>query len=486
MSTPWIPTIGLEIHIQLNTNRKLFSFSGTAFGKPSNTQASFIDMGLPGTLPIPNRDAIRMAIKFGLALRGQIATLTRFSRKNYFYPDLPKGYQTTQDAFPIIQGGTLVIKDPSFGEKTIALTRAHLEEDAGKSIHDSHAAATGLDYNRAGVPLLEIVTEPQLDNAHEAILFLKKIHALVVCLGICTGNMQEGAFRCDANVSVRQGHDAPLGNRVEIKNLNSFKFIEKAINHEIERQIETLEDGGQISQETRLFDTAQGITKTMRSKENADDYRYFPDPDLPSISIPNTFIAEVQSTLPELPWEKEARFQKDYLLSAYDSQILTSDMALADYFETIFKHQPVSPKTAANWVISELLSLVNKNNVALKDAPIQPNHMAQLIAYTDDNTISGSAGKTIMAHLWTGPESNIDAIIDHHQLRQNNNAEELVVMIEAILEAHPNQLNAYLNGKDKLFGFFVGQVMKQSKGQANPKLLSEILKQKLGEAKPST
>lgn len=479
MTQSWIPTIGLEIHIQLKTARKLFSFSSNAFGAPSNTQASFIDLGLPGTLPIPNLDAIRMAIKFGLALDSDIATLTRFSRKNYFYPDLPKGYQITQDAFPIIRGGSIEIQTDDDTTKTIALTRAHLEEDAGKSIHDNHDDATGLDYNRAGVPLLEIVTEPQLANAKEAILFLKKIHALVVCLDICSGNMQEGAFRCDANVSVRPNAEAPLGNRVEIKNLNSFKFIEKAINYEIERQIAVYEDGGSVTQETRLFDPQKGLTRTMRSKENADDYRYFPDPDLPSISIPNAFISEIGTSMPELPWEKASRFSEDYLLSAYDCQILTSDMALADYFEQIFKHASVSPKNTANWVISELLSLLNKNQLDIQDSAIQPQHIAQLMVRMDDGTISGSAGKKIMQFLWETPSQTIDMIISQHQLKQNNNQDEMAEMIDAILADYPSQLAEYLSGKEKLFGFFVGQAMKRSKGQANPKLLNSILMAKL-------
>lgn len=474
----FIPTIGLEVHVQLNTDRKLFSYSGTEFGLSPNSQASYIDLALPGKLPILNRDAVELAIKLGLALNSDIKQNIRFSRKNYFYPDLPKGYQITQDAYPIIEGGGLSI-DIEQGSKFIPLVRAHLEEDAGKSIHDGHPDKTGLDFNRAGVPLLEIVTEPKLDSAKEAISFLKKLHALVVYLEVSTGNMQEGAFRCDANVSVRETLESPLGTRVEIKNLNSFKAIEKAINYEITRQSKQIMRGEQIVQETRLFNVDQLKTKSMRSKENACDYRYFPDPDIPGVSIENNTIERIRSAMPELPWTRKKRFIDTYQLNDYDSSQLTNDRILANLFEETCKTFNSAPKQVANWIIGDVLMLKNKFESEIK---ITAKNLGYLISLVDASTVSGSAAKIVLEEHWQSG-ADIDHIVEAKNLKQDNDSDAIVKLIDEILNEFPAQLSEYLSGKDKLYAFFVGQAMKKSKGKANPKLLNQYLKEKLNERK---
>lgn len=479
MSNVWIPTIGLEVHVQLKTQRKLFSYSGTEFGKPANSQASYIDLALPGKLPILNRDAVNLAIKLGLALKSDIQRKIRFSRKNYFYPDLPKGYQITQDAYPIIKGGALDIEQEDGSEKTIALVRAHLEEDAGKSIHDGHPDKTGLDFNRAGVTLLEIVTEPQIASAKEAIAFLKKLHALVVYLDVSTGNMQEGAFRCDANVSVRESIDSPLGTRVEIKNLNSFKAIEKAINYEISRQTKLLKNGESITQETRLFNVDKMITKSMRSKENAADYRYFPDPDIPGITIEASTIEAIGKDQPELPWEKCARLIKDYGLSEYDSENITQDKKLAELFEDSCQKTKATPKTIANWVLGDVSMLVNKFQDGIK---IRAEDLAHLASLVCEGIVSGTAAKTVLEIHWQKQEK-IDDIIDQNNLRQDNDSSKLEELVVEIFNEFPDQLEQYLSGKDKLYAFFVGQAMKKSKGKANPGILNKILKERFNELK---
>lgn len=473
-----IPTIGLEVHVQLKTARKLFSYSSTEFGKSPNTQASFIDLGLPGKLPVLNRDAVNLAIKLGLAFESDIRSNMRFSRKNYFYPDLPKGYQITQDAYPIIENGALTIELED-GDKSIPLVRAHLEEDAGKSIHDSHPDKTGLDFNRAGVPLLEIVTQPALDSAAEAIAFLKKLHALVTYLDVSTGNMQEGAFRCDANISVRKTKDCPLGTRVEIKNLNSFKAIEKAINYEIRRQSKLINSGQEITQETRLFNVDELVTKSMRSKEDAADYRYFPDPDLPGITIAQTTILAIAESMPELPWIRCARLINDYNLSDYDANTLMQDKALADLFEQTAKEHSLTPKIVANWILGDVLMLASKykTNIA-----VSANNLGYLISLVTNNTISGSAAKTVLEEHWQ-TQNDIDQIINDKNLKQDNDTDAIAALVNEIIAEFPSQVSEYLSGKDKLYAFFVGQAMKKSKGKANPNLLNQELRKQFDELK---
>lgn len=469
MSELLIPTIGLEVHVQLKTDRKLFSYSSTEFGQKPNSQASYIDLGLPGKLPVLNRDAVNLAIRLGLAFKSEIRKNMRFSRKNYFYPDLPKGYQITQDAYPIIEKGGLDI-----GTKFIPLVRAHLEEDAGKSIHDSHADKTGLDFNRAGVPLLEIVTEPKFDSAAEAIEFLKRLHALVVYLEISTGNMQEGAFRCDANVSVRRTPECPLGTRVEIKNLNSFKAIEKAINYEIDRQSKAITKGETIYQETRLFNVDQLVTKSMRGKENAADYRYFPDPDIPGITITQQTINEIANQMPELPWVRTERLKTDYNLNDYDAETIMQDKALADLFENSCKQHALSPKLVANWILGDILMLSNK----YQNMAISADNLGHLLSLVASNTISGTAAKTVLETHWQS-QAKIDDIIDEKNLKQDNNADTIISLVDEIINEFPDQVAQYLSGKDKLYAFFVGQAMKKSKGKANPNMLNEHLRKKL-------
>lgn len=480
----WESVIGLEVHVQLSTQSKIFSGAATAYGAEPNTQACGIDIGLPGVLPVLNEKAVRLAVKFGLSVQAEIAEYSIFARKNYFYPDLPKGYQISQYAFPIVGKGHLDITLEDGTKKRVGITRAHLEEDAGKSLHGDFGGMTGIDLNRAGTPLLEIVSEPELSSAKEAVAYLKALHTLVRYLDVSDGNMQEGSFRCDANVSVRRKGEK-LGTRAEIKNVNSFRFVEKAINYEIERQIELLENGGQVVQETRLYDSDKNETRSMRSKEEANDYRYFPDPDLLPLKIEQTFIAEIAKTLPELPWEKQQRFEKDYNLSHYDAEILATNRHLANYFETAAKvaasASPAAPaKLVANWVNGEVAAALNKYNLDITACPVSPEQLATLTQRIADNTISGSIGKTVFEALWNA-EGTVDEIIERKGLKQITDSSALEKVIAEVLAANPSQVADYRSGKDKLFGFFVGQVMKATQGKANPQQLNELLQKKLAE-----
>ena len=473
----WETVIGLEIHAQLATQSKIFSGAPTAYGAEPNTQACAIDLGLPGVLPVLNQEAVRMAVKLGLAIGAEVAPYSVFARKNYFYPDLPKGYQISQYDLPVVARGQLTIEVDG-EEKVIGITRAHLEEDAGKSLHEDFHGATGIDLNRAGTPLLEIVSEPDLRSAREAVAYMKKLHALVRYLEICDGNMQEGSFRCDANVSVRPLGQATFGTRAEIKNLNSFRFVERAINHEIERQIELLESGGQVIQETRLYDANKDETRSMRSKEEANDYRYFPDPDLLPLVIDPAFIETVRSQLPELPDQKRDRFKTRYGLSAYDAGVLTATRELADYYEAVVRAAAADPKLCANWVMGELSAALNKAGLEIDQSPVEAERLAGLIQRIADETISGKIAKQVFEALWESGES-ADAVIDRQGLRQITDTSAIEAIIDAIIAANPGQVEQYRAGKDKLFGFFVGQAMKATEGKANPAQLNELLKQKL-------
>lgn len=475
----WETVIGLEVHAQLATNSKIFSGAATAYGALPNIQACAIDLGLPGVLPVLNQEAVRMAVKFGLSINAHIAPRSVFARKNYFYPDLPKGYQISQFELPIVGKGILEIDLEDGTQKAIGITRAHLEEDAGKSLHEDFAGMSGIDLNRAGTPLLEIVSEPDLRSAKEAVAYLKTLHALVRYLEICDGNMQEGSFRCDANVSVRRAGETKFGTRAEIKNLNSFRYVEKAINYEIERQIDLLENGGQVVQETRLYDADKNETRTMRSKEEANDYRYFPDPDLCPLDLTTEFITNVQSQLPELPKQKRERFQQQYELSSYDAGVLTSSRELAEYFETTVKHAANTPaKLVANWIAGELAAALNKANLEITASPIDPQRLAGLLQRITDNTISGKIAKTVFEKLWES-QHTADEIIEQQGLRQVTDTTAIEKIIDDVFANSPQQLADYRSGKDKLFGYFVGQVMKASGGKANPQQLNDLLKQKL-------
>lgn len=474
----WETIIGLEVHAQLATQSKIFSGAATAYGADPNTQACAIDLGLPGVLPILNEVAVRMAIKFGLSVNAHIAERSVFARKNYFYPDLPKGYQISQYDLPIVSKGFLDIQLDNETTKRIGITRAHLEEDAGKSLHEDFAGMTGLDLNRAGTPLLEIVSEPELTSAKEAVIYLKTLHALVRYLEICDGNMQEGSFRCDANVSVRPKGTTKLGTRAEIKNVNSFRYVERAINYEIERQIDLLEKGGTVIQETRLYDADKNETRSMRSKEEANDYRYFPDPDLLPLVVEPAFIKAVAQTLPELPSQKAERFKNEFQLSAYDAHILVSSKEMASYFEETVQLSKASPKLVANWIIGELNAVLNKDNLEITQSPITPSLLAGLIQRIHDNTISGKIAKTIFEGLWR-QEGTADEIIAKQGLKQITDSTEIEKIINDILKNNPEQLAQYRAGKEKLFGYFVGEAMKATRGKANPQQLNQILKAKL-------
>lgn len=479
-TSDWESVIGLEVHVQLATNAKIFSGASTQYGAKPNSQACAVDLGLPGVLPVLNREVLTMAIRFGLSVNAHIAERSVFARKNYFYPDLPKGYQITQYEHPIVGRGTLPVVTEDGRNLSIGITRAHLEEDAGKSLHDAFNSMTGIDLNRAGVPLLEIVSEPELRSAPEAVAYLKTLHALVCYLQICDGNLQEGSFRCDANVSMRKKSDPNFGTRAEIKNVNSFRFVEKAIDYEIARQIQILEQGGTIVQETRLYDSAKNETRSMRSKENANDYRYFPDPDLLPVVVSQTWIDEVAATLPELPWQKRARLQQEYGLSEYDANVLTSNKALGDYFEAALAHTKASPKITANWVMGELSAALNKNNLDIETSPISAKALGALLSHLADNTISGKIAKTVFEKMWlSGEEASV--IIEREGLVQENDSAALEKIIDEILAANPSQLADYRSGKDRLFGFFVGLVMKQTAGKANPAQVNALLKKKLTE-----
>ena len=472
----WETVIGLEIHAQLSTNSKIFSGSSTAYGAEPNTQASLIDLGMPGVLPVLNQAAVHMAVKFGLAIDAHLAPRSVFARKNYFYPDLPKGYQISQYELPIVGVGHLDIELEDGSIKRIGITRAHLEEDAGKSLHEDFQGQTGIDLNRAGTPLLEIVSEPDMRNAKEAVAYMKKLHALVRYLGVCDGNMQEGSFRCDANVSVRRPGE-PFGTRAEIKNLNSFRFIERAINHEVERQIDIIESGGKVVQETRLYDPDRNETRSMRGKEDANDYRYFPDPDLLPVEITPEFIESVRATLPELPDAKKARFMEAYKLSAYDADMLTQSRDVADYFEAVAQACG-DAKLAANWVNGELAAALNRANLEIAAVPVTADAFAGLLKRILDNTISGKIAKEVFDAMWNG-EGSADAVIEQKGLKQITDTGAIEAMIDEIIAANPKQTEEYRAGKDKLFGFFVGQVMKATGGKANPAQLNELLKRKL-------
>ena len=476
----WEVVIGLEIHAQLATQSKIFSGSATAYGAPPNTQANLVDLAYPGVLPVLNARAVQMAVKFGLAVDATVARRSVFARKNYFYPDLPKGYQISQYELPVVARGSLKVMLDDGAVKTVGITRAHLEEDAGKSLHEGLANASGIDLNRAGTPLLEIVSEPDMRSAKEAVAYMKKVHTLVRYLEICDGNMQEGSFRCDANVSVRPKGEEKLGTRAEIKNLNSFRFVEKAIQYEIARQVELIESGGKVVQETRLYDSDKDETRSMRSKEEANDYRYFPDPDLLPVEIDEQFIEAVRLTLPELPDQKAARFAKDFGLSAYDAGVLSASRELGAYFEAVVAGLKAGhAKLAANWVMGELSSALNRDNVDIEHSRVNPVQLIGLLNRIVDETISGKIAKEVFEAMWSEGKP-ADAIIEAKGLRQITDAGAIEGVIDAVMAANPKQLADYRSGKDKLFGFFVGQVMKATEGKANPAQLNELLKKKLG------
>ena len=474
----WETVIGLEIHAQLATRSKIFSAASTAFGAEPNTQASAVDLGLPGVLPVVNKDVVRMAVKFALATDADIGKTSVFARKNYFYPDLPKGYQISQMDYPIVGKGNIVITLPDGTEKTVGLTRAHLEEDAGKSVHDLFEGQTGIDLNRAGTPLLEIVSEPDMRSATEAVAYARYIHSLVRYIDICDGNMQEGSFRCDANVSIRPVGADKLGTRTEIKNVNSFRFLERAIDFEVERQIDILEDGGRIVQETRLYDADKDETRSMRSKEEANDYRYFPDPDLPPLVIDDAFIEAVARTLPELPHKRRARFINELEIPAVEAQALCADKQTANFFEAVLEGQSFAPRLAANWLLGDVFGRMNKEGVELDDMPVSAAELGKLINRVDDGTLSGKLGKQVFDALWSG-EQDVDAIIESKGLKQISDTGAIEAMIDEVIAANPSQLAEYRAGKEKLLSFFVGAVMKASKGKANPAQLNQLLREKL-------
>ncbi len=474
----WETVIGLEIHAQLATKSKIFSGAAIAYGAEPNTQACAIDLGLPGVLPVLNREAVRMAVMLGLSIDAEIARRSVFARKNYFYPDLPKGYQISQYELPIVQRGHLTIDLENGTQKVIGVTRAHLEEDAGKSLHEDFHGLSGIDLNRAGTPLLEIVSEPDLRSAKEAVAYMKKLHQMVVYLGICDGNMQEGSFRCDANVSVRRQGDPQFGTRAEIKNLNSFRFVERAIEFEIERQIDLIESGGKVVQETRLYDPDKGETRSMRSKEEANDYRYFPDPDLLPLVLDEDFIHAVHTGLPELPDVKKQRFVTQYGLSNYDAGVLTASRELGDYYEAVVAALGGEPKLCANWVMGDLSAFLNKANREITQSPVSAPQLAGLLRRIQDQTISGKIAKDVFEALWSG-EGDADTLIEQRGLRQITDSSAIEKVIDDVIAANPDQLAQYRAGKDKLFGFFVGQVMKISKGKANPQQVNDVLAEKL-------
>ena len=474
----WETVIGLEIHAQLATRSKIFSGSATAYGALPNTQADLVDLGYPGVLPVLNGEAVRMAVRFGLAIGARITPRSVFARKNYFYPDLPKGYQISQYELPIVAEGALEIVLDDGARKRVGITRAHLEEDAGKSLHEGLPGLTGIDLNRAGTPLIEIVSEPDLRSAKEAVAYMKKVHTLVRYLGICDGNMQEGSFRCDANVSVRRRGADKFGTRAEIKNLNSFRYVEKAINFEVERQIELIESGGKVVQETRLYDPDKGETRSMRSKEEANDYRYFPDPDLLPVVLEPGFIEAVRATLPELPDEKAARFVREHGLSDYDAGVLTASREIAAFYEDVLRRVGQDPKLCANWVMGDFSAFLNRDNLDVGAAKVDAAGLAGLVSRIADATISGKIAKEVFEAMWESGAS-ADAVIEQKGLRQITDTGAIESAIDDVMAKNPGQLADYRSGKDKLFGFFVGQVMKATGGKANPAQLNELLKKKL-------
>jgi aspartyl-tRNA(Asn)/glutamyl-tRNA(Gln) amidotransferase subunit B len=467
----WETVIGLEVHAQLSTRSKIFSGASTAYGAPPNTQACAVDLGLPGVLPVLNGAAVRMAVKFGLAIAAHIPPRSIFARKNYFYP-------ISQYEAPVVAQGHLDIDLEDGAAKRIRITRAHLEEDAGKSLHEDFQGMSGIDLNRAGTPLLEIVSEPDMRSAKEAVAYLKKLHALVRYLEICDGNMQEGSFRCDANVSVRPKGQQPFGTRAEIKNLNSFRFVERAINHEVERQIEILESGGKVIQETRLYDADRDETRAMRSKEEANDYRYFPDPDLLPVVIEPAFVEKVRTELPELPDARKQRFMQQYGLSAYDAGVLTASREMADYYELTVAASGAESKLVANWVTGELAGALNRNNLEIGQSPVSANALAGVLRRIADNTISGKIAKEVFEAVWNG-EGEADDIIAKRGLKQITDSGAIEAIIDQILAESPEQVQQYRAGKDKVYGYFVGRVMKATQGKANPEQLNKLLKDKL-------
>jgi aspartyl-tRNA(Asn)/glutamyl-tRNA(Gln) amidotransferase subunit B len=476
----WETVIGLEIHTQLNTASKIFSGASTDYGAEPNTQACLVDLGYPGQLPVLNAQAVAKAVKFGLATGSKVARRSVFARKNYFYPDLPKGYQISQFELPIVEKGTIEVVLDDGSTMNVGLTRAHLEEDAGKSLHEDFQGKTGIDLNRAGTPLLEIVSEPEMRNARQAVAYMKTIHTLVRYLDISDGNMQEGSFRCDANVSVRpRGSDA-LGTRTEIKNLNSFRFVERAINFEVERQIDILESGGKIVQETRLYDSVKDETRSMRSKEEANDYRYFPDPDLLPVVLEEGYIEDIAKSLPELPAQKRARFIGDFGLSAYDAGVLTASRELGDYYEHVVERLGGEPKLAANWVTGELAGAINRVGMDITESAVGPQALADMLKRVVDNTISGKIAKDVFEAMWNG-EGTADEIIEARGLKQITDTGAIEQVIDQVIQASPGQLADYRGGKDKLFGYFVGQVMKATQGKANPAQVNDLLRKKLAE-----
>jgi aspartyl-tRNA(Asn)/glutamyl-tRNA(Gln) amidotransferase subunit B len=474
----WETVIGLEIHAQLSTQSKIFSGSATAYGASPNAQANLVDLGYPGVLPVLNGEAVRMAVKFGLAIGAEISRHSVFARKNYFYPDLPKGYQISQYELPVVAKGSLEVVLDDGSRKRVGITRAHLEEDAGKSLHEGLPGVSGIDLNRAGTPLIEIVSEPDMRSAKEAVAYMKKVHTLVRYLEICDGNMQEGSFRCDANVSVRRAGEHRFGTRAEIKNLNSFRFVERAINYEVARQIDILEGGGKVVQETRLYDPDKGETRSMRTKEEANDYRYFPDPDLLPLELDDAFIDGVRRTLPELPDEKAARFASAYGLSAYDAGVLTASRELATFYEDVARQLGSEPKLAANWVMGELSAALNRDNLDVTASRLTATQLAGLLRRIVDSTISGKIAKEVFEAMWE-TRRDADAIIDEKGLKQITDTGAIERAIDEVIAKNPGQLAEYRSGKDKLFGFFVGQVMKATGGKANPAQLNELLKRKL-------
>ena len=473
----WEIVIGLETHAQLSTRSKMFSGASTEFGAAPNTQASAVDIALPGVLPVANRGAVERALRFGLAIGAKINRRSIFARKNYFYPDLPKGYQISQYELPIVEGGEIAIVSPTRGEIRVRLTRAHLEEDAGKLLHEEFADASGVDLNRAGVPLLEIVSEPEMRSAAEAVAYAKTLHSLVRWIDICDGNMQEGSFRCDANVSVRRP-GAGLGTRCEIKNLNSFRFLERAIEFEARRQIEVLEDGGRIVQETRLYDVDRDETRSMRTKEDAHDYRYFPDPDLLPLEVTKEWIEEIESSMPELPEARRGRFEREYGMKPPVAAALASSRESADYFEELVKAKGVDPLVSASWQIGELAAALNRDNIDIIKSKVSPHALAGLLSRMGDGTLSGKMAKEVFDAMWAG-EGSADEIIARRGLKQITDAGEIEKIVDEVLAANAKQAEDYRAGKEKAFNSLVGQAMKATRGKGNPAQINEILRKKL-------
>jgi aspartyl-tRNA(Asn)/glutamyl-tRNA(Gln) amidotransferase subunit B len=475
----WEIVIGLETHAQLATRSKIFSGASTTYGAAPNSQACLVDLGYPGVLPVLNAEAVTMAVKFGLATGCEIAPRSVFARKNYFYPDLPKGYQISQYELPIVHGGKVDVVLEDGSTRTVGIVRAHLEEDAGKSLHEDFAGLSGIDLNRAGTALLEIVSAPDLRSAAEAGAYMRKIHALVRYLEICDGNMQEGSFRCDANVSVRPRGETKLGTRTELKNLNSFKFVEQAITIEAQRQIELIESGGKVVQETRLYDPDRQETRPMRSKEEANDYRYFPDPDLLPVVVDEQLVAGVRAALPELPDAKRERFMRDYALPEYDAGVLTAERALADYFEAVAKSTKAAPKIAANWVMGELSGALNREGLSVSAARVGAPTLASLLDKLAAGTISGKIAKEVFEAVWAG-EGTVEEIIEKRGLTQISDSASIDKLVAEVIAANPMQVEQFRAGKQQVLGFLVGQIMKASRGKANPQQVNEALRKQLG------